>query len=62
MVVPINNYTANVGNLRGFVANVLDCDIVENKFEPQTRYYVHFLLILLVKVLNPLILSQLWVK
>ena len=26
----------------GVVANVLNCDIVENEFKLQSRYYVHF--------------------
>ena len=31
------------GNIRGVEANLLDCNIVENEFELQSRNYVHFL-------------------
>ena len=37
------------------VANVLDCDIVINKFELQSRYYVHFRINTLRKGTNPII-------
>ena len=41
---------------RGVVANILDYDIVVNKFELQ-RYYVHFLTITLGKNMDSLIPS-----
>ena len=44
----------------GIVTNMLDCDIVVNEFELQTRYYIHFQTNT-VKVSAPLSF-QLWVK
>ena len=32
----------SVKGSRGVVVNVLDCDIVVNKFEVQLYYYIHF--------------------
>ena len=43
------------------VTNVLDCIIVVNKFELQSRHYIYFQSNILEKGLNLFIL-QLWVK
>ena len=40
---------------RGVVANFLDCDIVENEFELQSHYYVHFQTNIVRKGVDPLI-------
>ena len=47
---------------RGLVVNVLDSDIVYSKSELQSCYNVYFRTNTLEKVINPLILSELWVK
>ena len=41
---------------RGVMVKAMDCEIVVNEFELQSRYYVHFLTNTLGKGLNPLIL------
>ena len=41
------------GSARGVVAKVLACDIVGNKFELQSRYYVDVLTNTLKKGMNP---------
>ena len=41
-------------NLRGVVANVLDCDVTVSEFELQLHYYVHFRTNILRKSMNPL--------
>ena len=46
---------------RGVMVKALDCGIVVNEFELQSRYYVYFLTNILAKGMNPLY-SQLWVK
>ena len=46
------------GSLRGVMANVLDYNIVVNKSELQTRYYVRFRTNTLGKGLNPFILPS----
>ena len=40
----------------GVMVNVIDCGIVVNEFEFQSRYYVHFRINTLGKGMNPLIL------
>ena len=45
------------GNLRGKVAKVLQCDIVVNEFNLQSRYYVHFKDNTLGKGMKPLFSS-----
>ena len=44
--MPLNketNLSLKVGrNLRGLVANMLNCDLMVNEFELWSRYYVHF--------------------
>ena len=35
-------YGVGVGNPRGVVVNMLDCDIVVSEFELQSHSYVHF--------------------
>ena len=50
------NYTETMrGGPRSIVVNVLDCDIVINEFELQSRHYVHFWTNTLGKCMNPLI-------
>ena len=46
------------GNLRGVMANVLDCDIVVNEFELKSGYYVPFQTNTLGKGMNSLIPSN----
>ena len=43
------------GSLRDVMANVLDCDMVDRKFELQSHYYVHFQTNTLVKGMNSFI-------
>ena len=43
-------------NSYSIIANVLDCDIIVNEFEPQSRNYIHFQINTLRKGMNPLIL------
>ena len=50
-----------VGGLSSAMANVPNSDIIENEFELQSRYHVHFRTKMFGKVMKPLIL-QLWVK
>ena len=45
-------------NLRGVVANVLDCNIVVSEFELQSRYYVHFHTNTITKSMNFLVPSD----
>ena len=46
-----------MGNPHSVVANVLDCDIVESRFELQSRFYVHFRISTLWKGMKPYIPS-----
>ena len=48
-------YTLGKGP-RGEMVKAMDCGIVVNEFELQSRYYVHFRTNTLWKVMNPLIL------
>ena len=43
---------------RGVIVKVMDCGIVENEFELQLRYHVHFRIITLGRGMNPLILPS----
>ena len=45
------------GSSRCTVANVQSCSIVVSEFELQSRYYVHFRINTLGKIMNALILS-----
>ena len=58
---PISDAIYQKGNPCDVVANALSCDIVESKFELQSRCWVHFRTNLLWKGMNTLIL-QLVVK
>ena len=40
---------------RGAIAEMLDCDIVESEFEPQSFYYVPFRTNILLRIMNPFI-------
>ena len=42
----------------GIVTNMLDWDIIVNKFELQSQYYIHFQIITLGKGMNSLILPS----
>ena len=41
------------------MVKALDCGIIVNEFEPQSRYYVHFQTNTFEKGMNPLILPSL---
>ena len=53
--VTIQNVSHYTTSPRSAVAKVLDCNIVESKFEPQSRYYVRFQINTLGKGMNNLI-------
>ena len=46
------------GSTRSVVANLLDCDIVENEFELQSRFDIHVRTNTLGKGLNALVLNN----
>ena len=48
-----------MGSLYDAVSNVIECEILVNKFEIQSRYYVHFWTKPIVKDMKPLIFEQL---
>ena len=48
-------------NLRGILAQVLDCNIAVSVFEHQSRYHIHFRAKTPGKAINSL-LPQLWIK
>ena len=49
------------GHLHRLVANMLDCNIVLNKFKVQSGYYIYFWTNTLWKDMNPFI-PQPWIK
>ena len=53
-VLPVMLCASKVESPRCVVANVLDCDVVVSKFEPQSHYYVHFRTMPLNKETKPI--------
>ena len=41
-ITRLKNSSGTIGDARGVVTNVLECDIVESEFDIQSCYYVYF--------------------